>query len=265
MDPFLEEHWGDVHQRLIMYGCDQLAAQLPAALRARVQERVFVESEEGWSRSVYPDLRIVHRAGAAPAAEPTVPGGGVALAPPEMQADDEPLVVRLPAESLTEGFIEIVDRAAGNQVVTVIEVLSPANKAGGNGTAEYLRKQREVLVGGTSLVEIDLLRGGRRVTAVRPESLHPARRGPYYVCLHRGWRPDEFEVYTISLRRRLPTIRIPLRQTDPDARLDLQALLEQAYRLGRYDDLDYTRPLEPPLDGADAAWAAELLRGRAQS
>lgn len=43
MDPFLEQYWGDVHQRLITYGCDQIQAQLPQGLYARVQERVFLE------------------------------------------------------------------------------------------------------------------------------------------------------------------------------------------------------------------------------
>src|SRR5262245_52393742 len=47
MDPYLEQHWGDIHHRLITYGCDQLRPQLPEDLRARIEERVFVESDEG--------------------------------------------------------------------------------------------------------------------------------------------------------------------------------------------------------------------------
>jgi hypothetical protein len=45
MDPYLEESWGDVHHRLITYAADQLQTTLPKDLRARVEERVFVESE----------------------------------------------------------------------------------------------------------------------------------------------------------------------------------------------------------------------------
>lgn len=45
MDPYLEARWGDVHQRLITYAADQLGSQLPPDLRARVEERVFVEDE----------------------------------------------------------------------------------------------------------------------------------------------------------------------------------------------------------------------------
>ena len=42
--------------------------------------------------------------------------------------------------------------------------------------------------------------------------------------------------------------------------LDLQALITQVYRHGRYDDIDYTIPPVPPLDTDDGAWADALLR-----
>jgi len=48
--------------------------------------------------------------------------------------------------------------------------------------------------------------------------------------------------------------------TDADVPLDLQALITQVYRQGRYDDIDYTVPPLPPLDPDDTAWADELLR-----
>jgi hypothetical protein len=55
---------------------------------------------------------------------------------------------------------------------------------------------------------------------------------------------------------------IPLRKQDKDASLDLQALLEQVYRNGRYDDIDYSRTPDPPLLPEDTEWAAELLKRR---
>ncbi len=53
---------------------------------------------------------------------------------------------------------------------------------------------------------------------------------------------------------------MPLRESDADVLLDLQSLITQVYRHGRYDDIDYTIPPVPPLDAADAAWAEELLQ-----
>ena len=64
----------------------------------------------------------------------------------------------------------------------------------------------------------------------------------------------------MPLRERLPSIRIPLREKDLDVRLDLQVLIDQAYRNGRYHSINYQVAPEPPLEGADAAWADALLR-----
>ena len=58
MDPFLEAYWGDVHQRLIMYLSDAIQVTLPEDLRARVEERVFVEADLGYSRLIVPDVRV---------------------------------------------------------------------------------------------------------------------------------------------------------------------------------------------------------------
>lgn len=61
MDPYLEQHWRDVHHNLITFIQGDLNEQLPDDLRARVEERVFVESAAASARSVYPDVRVVER------------------------------------------------------------------------------------------------------------------------------------------------------------------------------------------------------------
>jgi len=43
MDPSLEQHWGDVHTRLMLYINDQINAQLPDELQARVDESTAVQ------------------------------------------------------------------------------------------------------------------------------------------------------------------------------------------------------------------------------
>ena len=55
---------------------------------------------------------------------------------------------------------------------------------------------------------------------------------------------------------------IPLRPTDRDVPLDLQAIFEQCYRNGGYDDIDYRSEPDPPLSAEDAAWADALLRNQ---
>jgi hypothetical protein len=93
-------------------------------------------------------------------------------------------------------------------------------------------------------------------------NIPPSRCTPYMVCVRRGSRPDAAEVYPISIRQPLPTIKIPLRETDKDVHLNLQALIEQCYRNGGYEDTDYGQQPDPPLDATDQAWADELLRAK---
>lgn len=248
MDPYLEEHWRDIHHSFLTYARDELQEYLPRDLRARLEERVFVEPEDGDGRGIYPDVRVVEYPGR---------GGGTALATDVAVA--EPLIIHGESEPATEGFIEIIDVATGNRVVTVIELLSDSNKQPGAGQEQYRKKQREYLQGGTSLVEIDLLRSGRRVLAVPPILVPPAHRSTYQVCVTRGWKPRSFEVYRAPLREPLPTIRVPLRPTDPDVPLNLQSLIDRCYHHGRYDDIDYRVDPQPPLEPAEAAWANDWL------
>lgn len=251
MDPYLEQFWGDIHHSFITYARDQLQPALPGDLRARVEERVFVESPIGHERTMYPDIRVVERGrrGREPIAAPA----GVVVA--------EPIRMRLPDEPVTQGFIEILDMRTGRRVVTVIEVLSHSNKAAGPGRELYERKQRECKQGGVNLVEIDLLRGGRWTILV-PEPLVPvSRHTAYRACVYRPGVESPSELYPLPLRPRLPAIKIPLRPTDADVVLDLQALIDQCYRNGGYDeDIDYSLDPDPPLSASDAAWAEGLLR-----
>jgi hypothetical protein len=251
MDPYLEQYWGDVHNRLITYSCDALQKHLPGDLRARMGERVFVEPTDGLGRNIIPDVRVVERGRPQERIHDT--SNGIAVA--------EPLVVHLEQdEPVRQGFIEIIDIKSGRRVVTVVEILSPSNKLPGPGRELYLKKQDELRAGGVSLVEIDLIRTGTRVLACPFDRIPEGHRTPYAACARRGWKPFEIEYYRIPLRERLPAIRIPLRREDRDVALDLQAVLDRCYEEGRYDDIDYREEPETLLGPDDARWADALLR-----
>jgi hypothetical protein len=85
-------------------------------------------------------------------------------------------------------------------------------------------------------------------------------RAPYRACVVRGWNPAIVQTIPMSIREPLPHIPIPLRAGDPEAKLDLQALLRRAYADGDCDDTDYSKPPAPPLALEDEAWADALLR-----
>lgn len=70
-------------------------------------------------------------------------------------------------------------------------------------------------------------------------------------------------MYPISLRNRLPRIRIPLKAGDDDAVLDLQQLVDSVYDIGPYPEkVDYTTHPMPPLTEEDVRWADEILRAK---
>jgi hypothetical protein len=255
MNPWLESHWGDVHTCLTTYARDQLQPHLPAGLRARIEEYVAVEVDdgsEGPRDRFSPDVRVIERPDAPPES------GGTATA---VALVAEPLIVPRESEPETLHFIQIVDIQAGHRIVTSIEFLSLANKDSEEGREQYRKKQGKMLAGRVNLVEIDLLRAGKWVLAV-PKGFVPKRgREPYRISVVRATRRDVAEVYPVSLREPLPTIRIPLRSDDPDVTLQLQPLVEMAYVNGRYDeDIDYKNEPDPPLTGPDAKWADQLLR-----
>jgi hypothetical protein len=250
MDPYLQQHWGDVHTSLVTYARDQLQAGLPAGLIARAQERVYLEREDEPDRSFYPDVLVVERPkrkGAAVSSR-----GDIALA--------EPVIINLRSEPITERYIEILDARTGKRVITVIEFVSPTNKIPGHGYDLYRQKQAEAEQAGVSLVEIDLILGGKRVLSVPLSRIKFRYRTRYQAIVRRGWKWQEAEVYPLPLHERLSTIPVPLRQRDRDAPLNLQALIDKAYQIGCYDDIDYQEDADPPLEGHDAEWADALLR-----
>lgn len=253
IDPYLEATWRDVHARLIVYLSDQLQSQLGGPLRARVEERIVVESPLDEAREIYPDVRVFQ---SRPSARVAQSSGGTAIAVEE----EEPLIVPSPNEERTETFIEIIDRSSGDKLVSVIELMSPSNKLRGDSQRKYRQKQQELSDANITLVEIDLTRGGRRQFLLPQAQVPPSHRATFQACVFRAHGRTQFELYRMPLQRPLPRVKLPLREGDKDAVIDLQPLIERAYANGAYDDIDYAQPPVPPLDEADAAWADELLR-----
>jgi hypothetical protein len=227
-----------------------------------MQERVFIELMDEVihdpRQAFSPDVHVYERphAETAPSVEGTA-GGGAAIATEAIAA--EPLIIRLADVEVVESYVEIIDVASGGRVVTTIEFVSRSNKRPGRGRRTYLHKRKQTMRARANVVEIDLLRGGKPVTRATPAAVGPRAWTPYHVCVTRATHPDRVEYYRAPLRARLPLVKVPLRKKDQDVQLDLQSLLNEAYRKGRYDDIDYREPLDPPLSADDAAWAAQLL------
>ncbi|MDB5332530.1 MAG: hypothetical protein JWP03_3681 [Phycisphaerales bacterium] len=255
MDPYLEEPglWPDVHHELISSARHILTEQLRPRYSVRIEDRVYISDERDPGRRVIiPDLRIVQRPGPRRPPEP---------ASPRATAVAEPLqATTLIQDEIRESRVEIIDRSQ-RVVVTVIEILSPANKImGSRGRDSYEQKRNEVMYSPSHFVEIDLLRSGE---GFPPQEALPAH--DYTVHVSRVQHRPHGTVWPIRLEEHLPTIKIPLRGDDPETELDLQAVLDAAYDGAAYDlEIDYRAQPVPTLSEGQAQWADALLREKRQ-
>ena len=96
----------------------------------------------------------------------------------------------------------------------------------------------------TSLVEIDLLRGGKPM----PLSTRDPVESDYRILISRGKSRPRAKLYAFGVRQPIPAIPIPLLPKDPEPSLDLNAVLHGLYERARFDlVLDYAYPPVPPL------------------
>jgi hypothetical protein len=255
MDPYLETPgiWPDVHQTMIVFMKALLNAVLPANFAARVNERLYIDTP---GREIIPDIVIKKH--------PEKSGAGVRSNGPSLAVaiGDEPVVVTLEPLEVREGFIEVIAVDGPNRVVTVIELLSPANKAAGSaGRRSYRAKQREVLRSRTNLLEIDLLKRGRHTVLAPAERVRA--RGPFdqLISLSRARRRRVCETWPLTYRRRLATVCVPLAPGIPDVALDLQSAFDRCYDDSAFDrQVDYRKQPPIPLSSQTREWIDALLR-----
>ncbi len=249
MDPYLEAPslWPDVHAALAAALRRQLQRQIsPRYAAVLVPYTAFETIDVTTARAMVPDIGIVDNN------QPAPPATGVAIAPAPLSGL---LTVDLPTR-----YSRIEIRMLSDEtLVTAIEVLAPVNKrAGAEGADAYERKRREILRSEVHLLEIDLLRAGRR-----PSLATPLPPNPYFVFLSRVEQRPRVDIWPLTMQDAIPLVPVPLRAPDPDVPLDLSGALHDIYADARYDmRIDYRQsPPLPEMSPADAAWLDAHLRG----
>ena len=167
------------------------------------------------------------------------------------------VTVALPMpEQMRETYLEIRE-ARGDQVVTVLEILSPTNKLPGEGRRQYEQKRLALLSTRTHLVEIDLLRAGQPMPMLRY-----AGQSDYRILISRTEKRPLADLLPFSVREPIPTFHLPLQPGDDEPTLDLNRLLHDLYDRAGYDlRIDYTTDADPAVSEQDAAWAITLIEG----
>lgn len=229
MNPYFEQPgvWRGFHNHLV--------SQIALALGLRVGPRHYAELEV----REYLDFDTVELASVDP---PTAVLG---------DSPNGPVIGRLPRPLTRKHRWLTIRDTQSREVVTVLEVLSPSNKSGGD-RGQYLRERLRILRSAAHLVEIDLLRGGD------PMPSDGAPESDYRVLVSR--RPDrpDVQVWPVGVREPLPVIPVPLRTGEPDVTLELKPLIDVVYD-SVYRHRLYTSPPDPPLSPADAAWARQFV------
>ena len=82
----------------------------------------------------------------------------------------------------------------------------------------------------------------------------------YCVLISRAEERPKAGLWPWHLREPMPTVPVPLRAPDPDAKLALKPLLDHCYDSAGYHTYLYKRPPKPALAKKDAAWARKILR-----
>lgn len=248
MDPYLEGYlWPDVLHRLASEIARRLGAQIRpryvARLEITVVEDVYPEVEIG---VMYPDVEVLLAQRPSTLHEPAPTLATDLVAPITL-----PLMNPVP---LRIASVDVRD-AANNELVTSIEILSPVNKRE-PGLAKYREKQRRLREAGIHALEIDLLRRG-----IRPLQHPRLPESAYLITLIRA-QSAQAELWPINLPDTLPTVPVPLRPPDLDARLELGPLLQTIYDEASYDlSIDYAQPAPPPeLSADEIAWMQTIHR-----
>lgn len=254
MDPFLErsEIWPDFHDSMIAYIREALQPLLRPQYVALTQDRLFVVENH---RPIRPDISVFET---QPCFATASDGGTKAIEP--LEADTATSILEFQHDEIRQPYIQIIEPASGNRVITAIEVLSPDNKTPGAGQKAYRQKQEELWASGANLVEIDLWSAGVRTVLGNPDLAVDDLQRRYLVTVSRA-EPTRCEFYGINLPQRLPRVAVPLKPGDKDITLDLPTVFQRCYDSGPYPQLlYYDKPAPVGLNEEEVKLVAHVLK-----
>lgn len=248
MNPYLENpsFWSEIHSLLITAIFRKLNPQLRPKYKVAIEKRVYQTTDD--------DSLLVGVADVAVQSTQKIAlpqKASTAVVSPSVEAVTVDLTM---PETVKETYLEVRD-VITQEVITLIEILSPKNKRSGEGRNAYQKKRLQVLGSNTNLVEIDLLREGKPIQQVQYNL-----QSDYQILVSRASKRPKADLYPFNLQNPIPSFALPLRETDTEPLLDIQTLINELYLEGNYDlIIDYTQEPIPPSQ-KDAAWIDEVLK-----
>lgn len=130
----------------------------------------------------------------------------------------------------------VIVRPADNdemQIVTRVELLSPANKPPGSHYRQYLAKRADMLLAGINLIEIDYLHMRHSPLSIVPDYTQGAAKARPFVILVSNTQPNldegRTQIYGAFVDEPLPALPLPLFD-DEQVRFELDEVYQQTYR-----------------------------------
>jgi hypothetical protein len=248
MNPYLEQShvWRDFHTSFLVALRSALVPQVRPKYHVELEESLYIDRTGDEPRL----FAVADSALADPSSEEL---GGADETSSATAVVAAPVTVTVPGVTKKKMRRLVIRDSKSQEVVTVIELLSPSNKAAGGDRDKYLEKRVEVLTSAANFVELDLLRGGQRMP------IRPHQECDYYALVSRAWQRPKMGLWPLKLRDPLPAIPIPLRPGEPEPLIELKPVLDRTYDEAGYEDRIYHTPPDPPLAAADASWAKAFV------
>lgn len=233
--------WADFHSKHVTHLAEVLDEVLPAGYFTRsergLQIREGVEDPVGRLERTVTDVLVMGQ----PAIAAAAPAPEIATPPTT--------TVPLPATFTDEDYLMSVVIYEGDQPVTRLEVLSPANKPPGAHHEQYVEKRQQTLQAGLNMVEIDYLHQQRPAQPRIPGYPdNDTGAFPYLIVVgvpHPSVEEGPAHLYGWGVDDPMPRIAIPLRGDDA-AVLDFGFVYNRTVASARYYRMivDYT--IDPP-------------------
>ncbi len=237
MDPYLEQptFWSSFHSRLIIAIADAIEPQLGSQYYVEVETRTYQsdDSEDGLLIGIPDAIIFSDRSDNSTEEQPIASDRSTATLQPERVEVPMPLAIN-------ERYLEVREIVT-DDVITVIELLSPKNKRSGDGRTAYEKKRRAILGSATHLVELDLLRGGKPMAILGMRSTTA-----YRILISRSDRRPTADLYNFPLQQKLPLFPIPLKPNEEEPLVSLQDIFNGVYDRARYSTrIDDRQPVLP--------------------
>jgi hypothetical protein len=169
---------------------EAIEPQLGPQYYVDVESRTYQGDESGGDLLIgIPDALVASRLLDRTSPTPSSVGETVVVTQPRPEMVEVPMPIEV-----KERYLEVREMGT-DQVITVIELLSPKNKRRGEGRTAYEKKRRLILGSETHLVELDLLRGAKPMTILGMRSLYS-----YRVLISRSQYRPKAELYGVWQR-----------------------------------------------------------------